>query len=1214
MKKILITAYSVIFVQALFAKDAVWTKVDTAMEYWTNTTSWVDGAGAPLGNYPNGSDWDVSLMPLAADAVHALVINIGDAENGASGSVENEPHRYEVRSIAGDERHTLNLYSIHSPYINPVFFTVANPTGFIGYWTFENPRDLLVLPGDEGLTMPVVNNFSSARRSGISVNSSVKGKVGQLYGSGLLEKHGSGELVVSSTSGFGNKINVNGGCLTLEGMNWPDEPVGEPYVWLDASVSNSMTRGVDGNLVTVTSWSDCREDSSDRPSAIVPDSRHAPFLSEETANGIRLIDFGARDQAKVASLGPTNCVLRFPEGMSGRIREVFAVYRITDYGDSISVPVGDSSEYPFHAAPSHLFSNSRANEGAKYGDVALNGEKIDPVSDYVTEGDQSRLHVVSIGVRGSALASLNLIGSDRFLRDRIGGMRVAEILYYTNELTHAERASINRYLQKKWMDSSVCPRLDVGVVNLVSNDVEIAVSADRTASVGSLVSHAERVVKTGAGTLVVGKIFPEDAPIEVKSGAIAFSSPAPVSATPAENPYLWLDSTVGESFVFQPGNTEDGPEYVTEWHDRRLDRASPAALFPGKEGSQYFTDNAPWLVRNSPAARSQTVVDFGSGAARTWMWLDNRNAPNAFEGFIALRFKESGLNVNIFGSSDSKLTRNEKAQLVSYKFGGWRPAAALWTKDGVPCDPWDGTHATYPTDRFMVFSVSATDRIALDYIAKDRNGSGAAGCVEIGEFITYDRRLSDGERRATIDYLMRKWEGVPSPLSSGVSSVGSLVYADDTAIAVGSDGDLAVGTVYGGNGAFVKTGSGDVSLGTLPADRSFTSVDVEAGSLEFELAFVDDALFHFDAMDAASIVDYTVTGSTEAGTVKTNVVKWADTRGIDKGYAYSLKGTNAAVADPTLITVETRPGVYRPCVDFGTYASKKDLAVDSAGFRFDKNYTTVKEAYIVYADRAESKSGFIFADWIAYNYHRGSSGKIVDKTNASIVSRGYAIVDGEKVEDPSSYALPAGMHLIAFVNDGNDTTKISQLSKDRTMDSGRCGGNRICEAMAFDRHLNEMERTYLVQRLMAKWFGDVAPSFDRTVESLSLGKGGTFTSPGLAITVPVFSGSGVVNVESVSGVSVLNVGYDVDTGSVGALVVNGDFSFAETGRITLNVDSLVKLPAGEFPILTAKGVEALDLSRIDIISDQTMRVLSVKVKDGSLVLCVQKQGMVLIVR
>lgn len=1218
MKRTLFALGAALYAQAVFAADAVWTKIDTATEYWTNTAYWVDSIGDPLNVYPDGPNWGVRLTPLAAGAAHAHKIQIGDLDDGTAGSLVNEPHEYEVRSIEGSERHTLNLYSKHSLLVNPVYFTIENPTGFLGYWTSENPRAVLRIPGVTDDEPPVVHNFSAARRGGIAVTDVVgKVRVDQLYGSGLLEKHGPGELVVASTTGSGNRVNLNGGRLTLEGMDWPDEPVGTPYVWLDASVEASLLKTEDEGRLAVTNWVDRRGASPDRPSATVIEGRRAPFISAETANGFHLVDFGARDASNVATLGPTNCVLKFPSGMANRVREVFAVYRILDFYDAMTFPVGDSSYYPFHATTRRLLQSTNADQGAKYGDVAWNGDKIDPLNDTVMADDQSRLHVVSVGIRGNPLTSLNLVGSDRLLKERIGGMRVAEILYYTNELTHLERASVNRYLKKKWLDASNHPRYDVGVVNLASNDVEIAVAAGCSASVGTLVSHADRIVKSGSGTLTVGKVLPEDAPIEVRAGSVVFAAPAAVTAQPAVNPYLWLDATVEGSFVPQEGNGEDGPEYVTQWKDRRLDRASPVALFPGS-ANPNFTANAPWLVRNSPFAHEgRTVVDFGeltkTTDTRTWMWLDVRDAANAFEGFIALRFKEVNRVVNIFGSSDQMMTRNEIAQLVSYKFGGWRSATALWTKDGVPSDPWDGTHGAYPTNRFMVFSISSTDRLWLDYIAKDRNASGAAGGVEIGEFISYERRLSDGERRATIDYLMQKWEGVPSPLSSGVSSVKSLAYADDATITVGSDGALAVESVTGGNGAFVKTGSGDVSLGSLPADRSFSAVSVEEGTLSLDFSFVDDSLFHFDAMDAASVAEYTVTGSEAEGNLKTNVTKWADTRGLDKGYAYSLKGRYAAVADPTLVSVETRPGVFRPCMDFGAYAGKTDDAVDSAAFRFDRSYMTVKEAYIIYADRG-NRNGFIFADHSAYDYHRGGAGSMVSASNGPKVNRGYAIVDGERTTPDS--VLADGMHLIAFINDAEETTSIDQLSKDRDNAAYRCGGNRVCEALAFDRHLSDAERTYLVQKLMAKWFDDEAPSVNKEIASLSLGKGGTFTSPGLDLTVPVLSGSGTVNVDSVAGVTTLNVACDPATGTFSPIVVNGGFAFAEEETIKLNVSAGDVLPAGDYAVLTAPGLDGVDLSRVDVevTPEQRRRVVSAKVKDGSLVLSVRKRGLIIEVR
>ena len=151
--------------------------------------------------------------------------------------------------------------------------------------------------------------------------------------------------------------------------------------------------------------------------------------------------------------------------------------------------------------------------------------------------------------------------------------------------------------------------------------------------------------------------------------------------------------------------------------------------------------------------------------------------------------------------------------------------------------------------------------------------------LEIGEFIVYDRKLSDAERRDTVAYLMEKWTGSESPEADRRLHVRSLAYANGVEPVLESDDDVTVESLEGADGkTFVKRGTGTVIVRPNRGGASVSSISVEEGSLVFDPTPdpCGEALFHFDATDLSSLAYYVSDGG-----ARTNLTAWSDTRAND---------------------------------------------------------------------------------------------------------------------------------------------------------------------------------------------------------------------------------------------------------------------------------------------------------------------------------------------
>ena len=123
------------------------------------------------------------------------------------------------------------------------------------------------------------------------------------------------------------------------------------------------------------------------------------------------------------------------------------------------------------------------------GEHWLNGGATENCIDVTYFPERSHLLFHVYGCAATNDTIVRYLGSDRLGATKTGGWRVGEILMYTNVLTRAERARVNRYLVKKWLGSDDC---DAGAVMVAAGAGTLGVPGGHTANVRRIAAEGGR--------------------------------------------------------------------------------------------------------------------------------------------------------------------------------------------------------------------------------------------------------------------------------------------------------------------------------------------------------------------------------------------------------------------------------------------------------------------------------------------------------------------------------------------------------------------------------------------------------------------------------------------------------------------------------------------------------------------------------------------------
>ena len=1242
---------------------ARWTNTADASAAWANVSYWTDEQGAGLEAPPlNGEDVQFSDMPAVpfggdgnkqTDGTFPTFQRINTGTSATSGSASHAAElNPKLASVTGDERHSICIdtpegsgsfyYPTGTPVLTPDgqkgrWFDVQNPNGFLGFWRPLGALARIYLT-PTATFRPVLHNVYAGQRPVISVRGSETAEIGHVFNGGALEKVGTGRLSVTTTDGEGLRVYLKEGSLDLAGGKDSDVEaiLAKAAIHFDASDTNSIVRGTSEDGATVATWYDVRgrtgyyyatHDPYDgtayaNKTPYVNDPLYAPGVSP---TGLAMVDFGVKGESSSTRPGRKYCAMRiYPDRLTG----IRAVFYVADhkYGLANTAVIGDHAALEWLAGSKDtiLYDLNYSAPAVRYGDITVNRQPVKNIG-AVDAGTFSNLHVLAQSTLAGA--GFGFLCTRQHYVDSTGGTRVGEVIAFTNELTNVERARVAAYLDAKWRVGRRVADVDSVMIPSDKSGLAVSVPDGRSASVASVVAK-RGFVKKGDGELRVGDLTPATAPVTVEEGTLAFDATDVDGSgeTAAAGAYLWLDA----GKVAEAGKvTADETTYVRTWKDCRDGNSLVATS---------YSSEAPHMPRliDSPLC-GRKVLDFGAWNANgsawaagndgAWMKLPNYKAGDppshgAYHYFCVLRLKNESVDPSknrkakdipvIWGNGMDVLPDGTYPLSVSYYPG--ITSAARWRVNGTAIDPLadDTLTAASATNGFAVLSIASAIPWHCDEICHERDSSTAhynGGGYEVGELLLFDRPISMAEHHNIEAYLMEKWLAKPHP--STLPRTPALHFAETSDIVLSSDADLDVSSLDGGNGAIVKRGDGSVSA--TAGWENVSSVAVETGDLSLTVvnpdsaSFLNEALFHFDASDTRSFKTFTV----DANGV-TNLSSWSDIRG--NGLTADAVRNDYAKADPTVISVETRPGVWRPTVDFGGYSGRRYLstsgddvetptvAENSAGMNFS-SAKNVADAYTVFSDRPGDKRAWIFGP--TARFMRSVPMPESEKANPPPlggifnpyfvnevaytpgVIRDNADVDGVKYGVRS--VLSDGFHLIATASTDGSKGSVSALARGsaagatssaQTVDFA--GGCRISETLAFDRVLTAAERAYLTAYLDYKWFEKgtrPAPLVTNVLSSVSVAGGSTLTLSGLEefalLRVECLSGSGQVVCPELSFAGTLKA--TVANGSSDCLTIAGALTI--DGPVTLDVSvdlSAGRLSAGVYPILSATSIEGFD--------------------------------------
>lgn len=858
------------------------------------------------------------------------------------------------------------------------------------------------------------------------------------------------------------------------------------------------------------------------------------------------------------------------------------------------------------------------------GDVRLDGQRVQ-ADLAVSLAD--RLHVLSAGLPGAAVADRigdNGLGTcasaTRYWA--VGGFTLGEMLIYTNSLTSAERRRVNNYLKRKWGAGEDREDVDFGSATVFATS-ELVVPEGHALKVKKSAIR-EKVVKSGGGTLDLGLPETDAFSVEVKAGELAFSKifepPSAIPAGPAPNSDVWVDADNTDTLVLSNAEAAASSVYVLRANHCENGGTNSAGHIAW--AARYSADRSFPTRVVDPAARGRWVFDFGpynwdyqTKDASTSMVI-NKQVPQSTEvkpkldtlnnnmltrsGFIV--FRTSKPPDVILGGTSVAYTRDQSQRgylLNPTTDVTGELAYERFTLDGVKIDP---ISTPIPEGAYHVlgYRFSAPRRL----IETAGHGNQQTGGTRVGEWISYDRELTDQEFRDTEAYLMNKWLGKAHP-DVATATGGRTVSVRSLTLGAGAkfstDYAMTVGALASASGAFTKGGSGQVAV--CGVSQNINDIAVEAGSLAVDASLeglMAGAYFRFDASDAA-----TVTTNAQG-----EVVEWRDKNG--NGFtARPLSNETFVVGHAPKRITETINGHDRPAMDLGDIcypqkAENRYVTTNSAcAFELVKPDGTtgpseaLREYFVVYKDKLTTRGAseaVFFTHSPAFGgyddttcslndelgcYHRHPCYQKNDERRGANNGRYQQLLDGEEITynyRMGEHGKGGSYHVLSYsvlTNSADWLFRIRQIGGDLwplNKDYAILGGQNVCEIMCFTEPMSYENRTNVTHYLMKKWLsrtGCEPPA--RAVAKITVAAGAHFTgdfSGWSGTSVGALGGGGTVKMDDIAGVRAIEAAADAD-GAFACTKVAGTVAFADAVTVRLAVADETKLEKGSYPILAA---------------------------------------------
>lgn len=1243
------------------AYSDTWTNNAAGVVSWEKSdSSWLSGKIPVITNsIPHSTNLTVYIDHWPDRPYNLQTIRGPWSQEAGGGSIA-----WALGALVGGKWTAFEFY--YNNYCRPLL--IRDPSRYEGVWQIcdgnqSGSSSVMVLQSDAAWTS-TVNRVNLSGRMGFRVPSGATAALEHPFGEGFFEvnrayanrysfadvnKPTDGTLDVRNSPGGESYLRVRNGMVKLHGRLGGDAPAlaEGAALRLDASAADTLVTVEEGGRTRVTRWND----ADGRPvfaSAPTSGKVGSPTLAADAVTRRPVVDFGKYadyengggvDDPVLGQTASMSLSQRLPD-----VRELFVVFRDKEGGTTHPQFVGctlrEDERMYLRVGAGTLFCNSHyCQMPLRAGEVRVNdrAEPADAPDDYTR-----RLTVASAGLNAcfTNAAPVHWIagaGTDR----RNGGIQIAEIVLYTNALTTAQRRQNNAALMRKWLPEAEATPWDYGAVwfdvtNAVLDVAEGVVSVREV----KLADGSRSIVKRGPGTLVLGRIAPNDSSvrIEVEEGNVRFVDHVEKTETPqpAADPFCWFDAAATGSFTM----TEDGAS-IEKWNDRRdgtnhygqtLALARPNVMSPLTNSTKAYLAHPTF---DAAAANGRGMVDLGTyvhgsealsdpgDTSSLWLYKDGTKQESYHsdmrEGWLVY-FKTHGDAATVSSQGYPTFTGpggHSKNCFVRESYCHSRTVGGYWRYDGRAIDPTDCPNTA---QEVHVLSFRFAHKLGINSFGNDRGSEKwQLGGVKIGEVLYYDRLLTEQERRDTEAYLLRKWKGAASPQDAQTPCAAEfwMVSRKPDATMRADDAKTTYARVVGAlDGTFAYTGAGATVVTNMATSRVRAIEMRGGGSLDIAMDFdvCSNAWFHVDAT-RADTMDFL--------SAETNAVDvWRDVR--DTGVSASaIVKKSGAMARPFRCETDVNGTERRmPVVDFGEWYNR-DVPTNSAASMEWSERTALQEFYVVQRDKGlhrpdsgnellegypcllgqlqqnvKAAGSYYDADSDQIAFFRNSPELLCEWATRRVYN-GHVGVNGEK---SSGRFRPVTNEFYVYSFQLTNVNRHVQTFARR--DGYQVGGQQIGEMVCFAETNSVERRTQIENYLMRKWFGPSAGApATWSMDSISF-----FDANALTLRVPEWQKLSVASFTTV-----------FDGASAGSLHVDGAFALPETGTWTVDVAAdRNAVVYGVYPLLTAtsaEGLANLDNWNVSVVRSGTANVaVSLRRTAAGISLVVSPAGTLIVFR
>ncbi len=981
---------------------------------------------------------------------------------------------------------------------------------------------------------------------------------------GLTVKSGDGTLALPDAAGFGGQLAWQAGGLSFPRRVAPDALPTNPVVHVDASVPASLDTAVDGNGVTrVTAW----RDADGRGFAAAPlGETNRPSLLAHALNGKAVVDFGAYVSGQF---------LQWNTNMS-YIGTVLWVVGSQNGGGHL---LGHSWDNGCHfqrggaggSQTTPIWSSAGAKVAMRVCPTYVNGVRVNGTNAYLGYAYQ----VVAVQSPGSFANQFagHLSTSNDLLRT--GGQRLAEVVAYNRLLSDRELEDAQAYLMRKWLNADAPGYSRQSRSRPDLQDVAVACDGTLTADGAPVrlgaVSGAGTIIKRGTGDLEFQNTSLFLGSVTLQGGNLKTAVPAVVDSTPADEPAFHLDATRADSLETV---IQNGTNFITQWTDisgwrnvaRRWDTSASRPL--------------PWLRNDVDLANGHPVVDFGPRASCRALVFE-KAVKNIRAAYIVIGTQD-GDGGFLLGSTGAEGTYDfhrggVDTNLLSRPIiSGHPPAQPL--RDGLVII--DGVLTNYNaglSGGYQVVELHPVAGVSASGLACDRYGGTTAvgdlanesarrtGAQRLAEVILYDRPLSERERVATRNYLMKKWlDRAPVALpSEKPTALRQLTVSAASNVTFGAENAASV-SVLAGTGDFEKTGAATLSIVDTSAFTGTLHVAEGVLALTGLLPPVTPALvtngltFHADA---------------------TRNVEWALESGVRR-----ITRWGSAVGDGWFAYPQVNKPEYKaadlgglPVVDLGPMGSLRHMLFCNTNSAVGVTNRMMNIRSVFWVMGSQNGGGYLLgggtnssSTTAHYNFHRGVKVGTNDVINP--ITPDHYLWGGPtdpKIKDVTSITylngvatngtaavLSGGYDLIGLVMNQYATEAEGFAFDGRYLDNKsydvRSGGQRLAEVLFYNRPLSDSERLGLECYLQRKWSLRPYRASDGSAMTLSIAAGAAVDLAGSTQPVAHLTGGGSISGGTLLILEGLSAGRAV--GEIATLAMNGGLDLADDAVVDVDVN------------------------------------------------------------